>query len=158
MATPRRTFGIQSDKAAAFRVALAGGTVVTANERENADLFWALRGGTGGNFGVVLQVGLGMQVRLPSVWGWSITWQAEQAAQVLALLQKDYTRQGAPEQLGYMINPSGYYNGQVVYMVQGMYCGPRDEGYAAIEPLLQITGAQLVVDKVGTYRGAEQLF
>ena len=45
----------------------------------------------------------------------------------------------------------GYYNGQVVYMVQGMYCGPRDEGYAAIEPLMQITGAQLVVDKVGTY-------
>ena len=81
-----RTFGIQSDKAAAFRVALASGTVVTANERENADLFWALRGGTGGNFGVVLQVSYHM-VRLPSVWGWSITWQAEQAAQVLSLLQ-----------------------------------------------------------------------
>jgi len=144
-----RTFGIQSDKAAAFRVALASGTVVTANERENADLFWALRGGTGGNFGVVLQVSY-HTVRLPSVWGWSITWQAEQAAQVLALLQKDYTRQGAPEQLGYMMN-LGYYNGQVVYMVQGMYCGPRDEGYAAIEPLLQIPGAQLVVDHVGTY-------
>ena len=62
-----RTFGIQSDKAAAFRVALASGTVVTANERENADLFWALRGGTGGNFGVVLQVSYHM-VRLPSVW------------------------------------------------------------------------------------------
>ena len=50
-----RTFGIQSDKAAAFRVALASGTVVTANERENADLFWALRAAPGGNFGVVLQ-------------------------------------------------------------------------------------------------------
>ena len=34
-----RTYGIQSDKAAAFRVALASGTVVTANERANADLF-----------------------------------------------------------------------------------------------------------------------
>ena len=151
-----RTFGIQSDKAAAFRVALASGTVVTANERENADLFWALRGGTGGNFGVVLQVSYHM-VRLPSVWGWSITWQAEQAAQVLELLQKDYTRQGAPEQLGYMMN-LGYYNGQVVYMVQGMYCGPRDEGYAAIEPLLQIPGAQLVVDKVGTYQELNNYF
>ena len=32
--------------------------------------------------GVVLQVSYHM-VRLPSVWGWSITWQAEQAAQVL---------------------------------------------------------------------------
>ncbi len=151
-----RAFGIQSDKAAAFRVALASGDVVTATDSENPDLFWALRGGTGGNFGVVLQVSYHM-VRLPSVWGWSITWQAEQAAQVLELLQAQYTRQGAPEQLGYMMN-LGYYNGQVVYMIQGMYCGPRDKGYAAIQPLLQIPGAKLVVDKVGTYPELNEYF
>jgi hypothetical protein len=33
-------------------VLLAGGRLVTANPREHADLFWAIRGG-GGNFGIV---------------------------------------------------------------------------------------------------------
>lgn len=82
---------------------------------------------------------------------------------MLALLQKDYTRQGAPEQLGYMMN-LGYYNGQVVYMVQGMYCGPRDEGYAAIQPLLQIPAPAANHRRAtgggqgGHVPGAEQLF
>ena len=31
------------------------GEVRTANECQNADLFWALRGGGGGTFGVVLE-------------------------------------------------------------------------------------------------------
>ena len=87
MATPPEPTASKVTRQQRF-AALASGTVVTANERANADLFWALRGGTGGNFGVVLQVSYHM-VRLPSVWGWSITWQAAQAAQVLALLQKD---------------------------------------------------------------------
>ena len=49
-----RAFGIQSDLVDSFRVALANGTIVTASAQEHPDLYWALRGGTGGNFGVVL--------------------------------------------------------------------------------------------------------
>lgn len=152
-----RAYGIQSDCAVAFRVALADGRVVTAKaDGEHADLFWALRGGTGGNFGIVLQISY-RAVKLPSVWGWSITWNEPQAAEVLELLQTRYTRQHAPEQLGYMMN-LGYYNDQVVYMVQGMYCGPRDQGMAAIKPLLDIPGAQLVVDMTGTYAELNNYF
>ena len=62
-----RAFGIQSGLVDSFRVALANGTIITASAQEHSDLYWALRGGTGGNFGVVLQVTYRMQ-RLDQVW------------------------------------------------------------------------------------------
>lgn len=144
-----RAFGIQSDLVESFRVALASGTVVTASAQEHPDLYWALRGGTGGNFGVVLQVTYRMQ-RLDQVWAWAISWDAVHAAEVLTLMQAGYMKTGAPDALGYMMN-LGFQNGVPVYMVQGMFCGSREDGLAAIAPLMAVPSAQLLVDKTGTY-------
>jgi FAD binding domain/Berberine and berberine like len=49
-----RLHGLSCDNVTGFTVVVADGSVVRANDKENSDLFWALRGG-GGNFGVVTE-------------------------------------------------------------------------------------------------------
>ncbi|KAE8378012.1 hypothetical protein BDV26DRAFT_292614 [Aspergillus bertholletiae] len=46
--------GMASDNALQFTVVTANGSIVTANAYQNQDLFWALRGGGGGTWGVVV--------------------------------------------------------------------------------------------------------
>src|SRR5271163_3234130 len=49
-----RLHGLSSDNVEGFTVVTADGSILRANESDNAELFWALRGG-GGNFGVVTE-------------------------------------------------------------------------------------------------------
>lgn len=44
------------DNVLSWEVITADGEHLTANKDENADLFWALRGGGGGTFGVVISM------------------------------------------------------------------------------------------------------
>ena len=51
--------GLACDKAMSFTMVTADGDkVVTASAKENEDLFWALKGGGGGNFGIIVDVTL----------------------------------------------------------------------------------------------------
>lgn len=62
-----RTYGMFSDSLVAFEVVLPNATVVTANGSSHQDLFWALRGGGGGNFGVVTKYTIAGIVGMPRV-------------------------------------------------------------------------------------------
>jgi FAD/FMN-containing dehydrogenase len=70
-----RQYGLTVD------VVLADGSFVTASERENVDLFWALRGG-GGNFGVVTSF-LFRTHPVATVYGGPIIFDFADAAQVM---------------------------------------------------------------------------
>lgn len=59
--------GWTSDTIVNFQVVLANGSIISANEKENPDLAWALRGGSN-NFGVVTRVDL-RAFEQPPFWG-----------------------------------------------------------------------------------------
>ncbi|KAI1378129.1 FAD-binding domain-containing protein [Hypoxylon crocopeplum] len=49
-------FGLAADQVLAWEVVTAAGDLVTGSSTENADLFWALRGGGGGTYGIVVSM------------------------------------------------------------------------------------------------------
>ena len=61
-----RKWGLSCDNLLSAQIVLASGELVTASERENPDLFWAIRGG-GGNFGVVVDFTFGAREIGPEV-------------------------------------------------------------------------------------------
>ena len=49
-----RTFGLTCDSVKSITLMTADGSVITASEDHHSDLFWALRGGGSGSYGIVL--------------------------------------------------------------------------------------------------------
>ena len=150
------TFGMNCDNVIDMRVMLASGQIVTASETVNRDLWWAMRGGTGGNFGVLLSVRYKLRP-LGLVFGWAVIWplagarDTAYATSALMFFQSNYlgaktdplmniqvslcfqpgTASGAPpdaQTLPYL-------------MIRGLYVGSAANGQAAIAPLCALPGA-----------------
>jgi FAD/FMN-containing dehydrogenase len=91
-----RRFGWTADNLEQVEVVTADGEIRTAGRDENADLFWALRGG-GGNFGIVTRFTFRLHEVGPTVAGGLIVWGAERVDDVLATY-RDVT-ESAPREL-----------------------------------------------------------
>jgi len=76
-----RTFGWASDHVRSFEVVTGGGQRLTASPTENADLFWALRGGGGGGV-VVTAMTVGL-VEIATVYGGGLYFGAHDAETVV---------------------------------------------------------------------------
>jgi hypothetical protein len=76
-----RKAGLSIDNLLGAEVVLADGSVVNANENENDDLYWAIRGG-GGNFGVVTQMTLQLHP-ISTIVGGPTFWLIDKSADVL---------------------------------------------------------------------------
>ena len=76
-----RTYGLAIDNVLEFDVVLADGRYVTANADQNADLFWALRGG-GGNFGIVTSILFRLHP-VNTLYAGPMLWHVDRAGDVL---------------------------------------------------------------------------
>lgn len=88
-----RELGLASTHVTAIELVTADGAHVRATATEEADLFWALRGG-GGDFGVVTAMEIAVH-EVPAVTAGAMLWPIERAAEVLRAW-RDWTR-GVPE-------------------------------------------------------------
>lgn len=77
-----RRFGLACDNAVSFDIVTAAGHFVRANDKENPDLYWGLRGG-GGNFGVVTAIEYRLHELDPVILGGEVVWPLAQARDVL---------------------------------------------------------------------------
>lgn len=144
-----RIFGLNLDAVAQVRVMLADMSIVTANRETNSDLFWAIRGGTGGNFGVLLDIVYNL-VPLQDVWGVCLKWSQSDAPAVLTTLQQNYMRTGAPSTLGYQC-AMGQVNGELCLMMMAMFNGTRADGMQVLQEVMSIGTPTTLVDQVSDY-------
>ena len=82
-----RRFGINSDCVLAVTMMLADGTIVVADSERERDLWWAVRGGTGNQFGILLDITFKL-VELPSVWSFELRWTVDDAPAALDAIQR----------------------------------------------------------------------
>jgi len=136
-----RKCGLTIDNLLEAEVVLASGERVRAAEDENADLFWAIRGG-GGNFGVVTSFLFRLH-EVGTVFGGPTFWDIDQSAEVLSAYRELIL--AAPRELnGFFAYTSvppappfpGELHGRKVCGVVWCYVGGEEEGAAAMAPLL----------------------
>ena len=136
----RRKYGLGIDNLLSATVVTADGEVVTASETENADLFWALRGG-GGNFGVVTSFEFRLRPVGPEV-ATAMVYYADPADALESY--REYAA-SAPDEvttIAFCTSPpnsaaTGEDGADVepALGVMGCYAGPVEDGEEALAPL-----------------------
>jgi hypothetical protein len=144
-----RRFGWTSDNLLSLEMVTADGRVVRASEKENADLFWSLRGG-GGNFGVVTSFTFRLH-EVGTVIGGPTFWPVEQGAEILSAYREFLP--SAPRELSgffafHTVPPGPPFPEEIhlrkVCGIVWCYVGAEQDAAAAMSPLLDAVPAPLM--------------
>lgn len=141
-------FGLALDTMIRAEVVLADGSMVVASEQDDADLFWALRGG-GGNFGVVTSMTLATH-QLPRVLTGRIFVPLSSAKAGLVDLQSilDDSADDLSVFSALMTVPSG----DCGLFLAPMWTGEEWTGERALQTLSRLQGAQTLAQGWSAYR------
>ena len=137
----RGSHGLSCDNLIAADVVTADGKLVRASENENADLFWALRGG-GGNFGVVVNFQFRLHTIEPELMFCAPAYPEERADEIIPLWRE--FMKSAPDKLSGLVEFSTIQSdpsipehawGRRVIALAHVYDGLADEGEKLVQPL-----------------------
>jgi FAD/FMN-containing dehydrogenase len=147
-----RGLGLSCDNVLSAEVVTADGQLVTANEHDNADLFWALRGG-GGNFGVVTALEFRLHP-VRQIYGGPMLFEVEAAGDIFRFY-RDFIAD-APEEFGgfpafQMAPPLPFIpeerHGDMFAAFIACWAGPIEQGEAMLKPIHDV--APVVAELVG---------
>jgi len=147
-----RGYGLSIDNLLSAEVVTADGRILNADATDNADLFWAIRGG-GGNFGVVTSFEFQLHP-VKDVYVGLFFYELEHAGTLLRFFREFIT--DAPEAYGafpaFQIAPPLEFipadrHGDTFCAAIVHWAGPLDEGETAMKPFREL--APVVAEMVG---------
>lgn len=136
-----RQYSINSDnilEVTVMSMQASGPQLIVANANQNQDLYWAVRGGTGNNYGVLIDIKYQLYP-VGVMWGFTLKWtNPTDILNALQMIQNQYALKAPPE-LGF----------QAVLMIQagdsapsfqlsGIYNGSANQGMSLIAPLVRL--------------------
>lgn len=138
-----RLFGLGADNLVEAELVDYKGDTLIANKDCNSELFWALRGAGGGNFGVVTSAIFRLPPKFNRVTIFTVYYPnstAEEQAEIMDVFQNIY------KTLDRRVNMrASFYNskeeGIAAYLI-GLFYGTEDELKLILEPFLVFTNAQ----------------
>lgn len=160
----RRKLGLSIDNLLSVEIVTADGQVRTANATENADLFWAVRGG-GGNFGVVTSFEFRLHQVGPMVALCAPFYSLADAPTVLPAW-RDFMAT-APEEISSIaliwgIPPVEAFPAELhhkpVLILVAVYAGEAEAGQAALQPLRELAAPALDLSQPMPYTVMQSAF
>ena len=127
-------YGLALDNLLSVDIVTAEGKVLKASAEEDADLFWAVRGG-GGNFGVAASLEYRLHPVGPSVTGGLIAHPFDRAKEMLQFYRE--LTASLPDELTVFAGLIHAPDGAKLAVLVPCHCGPLGEGEAAMRPIKQ---------------------
>lgn len=131
-----RYLGMTCDSLIEVEMVDAQGRVVVASEKENADLFWACRGGGGGNFGVITRFKFQIH-KIDQVSIFQASWDWEKLPDVIRQWQTwGQTLDPRLTSIIMLHGPEKKDPGSAI--ASGLFVGSEEDLHQLLEPLLQL--------------------
>ncbi len=128
------SLGLAIDNLVSAEIVLADGTICNASEKENSDLYWAIRGG-GGNFGIITAIHIRLYETKPILAG-PIVFHSNDAKKVLLGYGELMNR--APKQLSVIANIMIGIDGKPFILLLPIWLGNSQQGAKYISSIKQL--------------------
>lgn len=147
-----RMHGLTIDNLLEADLVLADGSTIKANEQQNSDLFWAIRGG-GGNFGIVTSFKFRLH-EVNTVYAGPMLWELDDAEEVMKwyrefITEADHDINGY---FAFLIVPPGppfpeHLHNKNMCGIVWCYTGPMDKAEEVFRPIRDV--GDVALDLVG---------